>query len=79
ERFTWEGRSNKRIQAYLLCVLDYEFFVLNNAFVVHRPGIKPVDDAFVGSTLVHETLNKLNSTIIPELTALYGYKNSCYV
>ncbi|CAG7718961.1 unnamed protein product, partial [Allacma fusca] len=27
------------IQAYLLCVLDYEFFVLNNAFVVHRPGI----------------------------------------
>ncbi|CAG7716830.1 unnamed protein product, partial [Allacma fusca] len=28
------------IQVYTMCVLRYEFYVLNHAFVVHRPGIK---------------------------------------
>lgn len=31
---------DKLTQAYALCVLDYEFHTLDNAFLVHKPGIK---------------------------------------
>jgi hypothetical protein len=27
-------------QGFQLCVLDYEFMILDNAFLIHRPGIK---------------------------------------
>ncbi|OXA36516.1 hypothetical protein Fcan01_28719 [Folsomia candida] len=40
ERLSWEGRSDKMTQGYVLCVLDYEFHILDNAFLVHRPGSK---------------------------------------
>ena len=40
ERLSWEGRSDKMVQGYKLCALDYEFHILNNAFLIHRPGIK---------------------------------------
>ncbi|XP_069177063.1 beta-1,4-glucuronyltransferase 1-like [Procambarus clarkii] len=40
ERLTWEGKSDKMTQAYIMCLHDYEFHVLDNAFLVHRPGIK---------------------------------------
>lgn len=40
ERLSWEGRSDKMTQSYALCLLDYDFAVLNAAFLVHRPGIK---------------------------------------
>ncbi|KAK8400373.1 hypothetical protein O3P69_003213 [Scylla paramamosain] len=42
ERLSWEGKNNRIIQAYILCLLDYEFHILDNAFLVHRPGIKKV-------------------------------------
>ena len=28
------------LHAYVMCVLDYDFMVLDNAFLIHRPGIK---------------------------------------
>ena len=28
------------MQGFQLCVLDYDFMILDNAFLVHRPGIK---------------------------------------
>lgn len=28
------------MQGYKLCVLDYEFQILDNGFLVHKPGIK---------------------------------------
>nr|CAD7461269.1 unnamed protein product [Timema tahoe] len=28
------------MKGYALCVLDYEFQILDNAFLVHKPGIK---------------------------------------
>ena len=40
ERLSWEGKSDKMTQGYALCVLDYEFQILDNAFLVHKPGIK---------------------------------------
>ncbi|XP_049820563.1 beta-1,4-glucuronyltransferase 1-like isoform X2 [Aethina tumida] len=40
ERMSWEGQANKMSMAYSLCLLDYDFMVLDNAFLVHKPGIK---------------------------------------
>jgi hypothetical protein len=31
-------------QGYQLCVLDYDFMILDNAFLTHRPGIKTKAD-----------------------------------
>lgn len=28
------------LQAFAMCLLDYDFMVLDNAFLVHKPGIK---------------------------------------
>ena len=36
ERLTWEGRADKMAQGFKLCLLDYEFYILDNAFLVHR-------------------------------------------
>ncbi|CAG7830126.1 unnamed protein product [Allacma fusca] len=27
-------------QGFVLCILDYDFMIMDNAFLVHRPGIK---------------------------------------
>ena len=36
ERLSWEGRADKMEQAFQLCLLDYEFHILDNAFLIHR-------------------------------------------
>ncbi|KAB7496219.1 hypothetical protein Anas_07563 [Armadillidium nasatum] len=35
ERFMSEGRGDKMVQNYIMCLLDYEYHVLDNAFIVH--------------------------------------------
>ena len=40
ERLTWEGRSDKMAQGFKLCLLNYEFHILDNAFLIHRYGIQ---------------------------------------
>jgi len=40
ERLSWEGRSDKMTHALQMCLMDYEFHVLDNAFLIHKPGIK---------------------------------------
>lgn len=43
EALTWEGRFNKMIQMYEMCLQGYSLLVLGNGFLVHAPGIKRVD------------------------------------
>lgn len=33
ERLSWEGKSNKMTQCYILCVLNYNFNILSNTFL----------------------------------------------
>lgn len=40
EELTWEGKRDKMSQMYELCLLDYDFKVLDDAFLCHAPGIK---------------------------------------
>ncbi|XP_018014172.2 beta-1,4-glucuronyltransferase 1 [Hyalella azteca] len=77
ERLSWEGRSDKMTQMYIMCVLDYEFHVLDNAFLVHRPGIKRLrkDRRRDEQTAAQNAL--LSNTITPELQLIYGTRPHC--
>lgn len=64
-------------QAFILCVLDYEFHVLDNAFLVHRPGIKKLNDIEYRNAHKKQTRKTMNDIIVPELLSLYGERNGC--
>ena len=80
ERLSWEGQANKMTQGYALCALDYEFLVLDNAFLVHKPGIKVFkkDEEFSKrSVFVQKTNRLIRDVIFPEYKVLFGYKEGC--
>lgn len=49
EQLSWEGRRDKMSQMFEMCLLDYHMLVLDNAFLVHAPGIKHIDPVDVAS------------------------------
>ncbi len=78
ERLSWEGKADKMTQGFQLCVLDYDFHLLNGAFLVHRPGIKTRSK----KTRSHQAQIKLqnnliNSRIMPQLKQLFGHRGGC--
>lgn len=79
ERQSWEGKSDKMTQGYALCVLDYDFMILDNAFLVHRPGIKHYKGDPARDRIVGRTFSLIHRTIIPELKILYGVREGCHV
>ncbi|KAK8400374.1 hypothetical protein O3P69_003214 [Scylla paramamosain] len=56
---------------FFLCLLDYEFHILDNAFVVHRPGIKKQISSPMRDILV-EKQTAMIEKIIPEYKAIFG-------
>ncbi|GLH06332.1 uncharacterized protein GBIM_11816, partial [Gryllus bimaculatus] len=79
ERLSWEGKSDKMTQGYALCVLDYEFHILDNAFLVHKPGIKTLKKDPQRAVLASKTNNLIKKVIFPELKVLYGVRKGCAV
>lgn len=83
ERLTWEGRSDKMSQAFVMCLLDYDFIVLDNAFLTHKAGIKkPVkseDEPAKLKDLVDGTNKMISEVIRPELETLYGVDWDCHL
>lgn len=79
ERLSWEGRSDKMIQGYKMCVLDYEFHILDNAFLLHRPGIKTKKtlQTVLNTTLVAAQNELIRKTILPQIKTLYGTRKGC--
>ena len=79
ERLTWEGRSDKMAQGFKLCLLNYEFHILDNAFLIHRPGIKTKNE--VKSSLKTKKITAQNTylkkTIMPEIKRIYGARKGC--
>lgn len=84
ERLSWEGMSDKMGQGYKMCVLDYDFFILDNAFLIHRPGIKGKK----GPHNKHEVYvpergrkmaaqRRILSKSGQEITKLYGARKGC--
>jgi hypothetical protein len=79
ERLSWEGRSDKMSQGYKLCLLDYEFHILDNAFLVHRPGIKTKAKlkGIVENKKVSAQNTVLHKVIYPEIKKLYSIRKGC--
>lgn len=67
------------IQGYTLCVLDYEFNILDNAFLTHKPGIKTLKKDPARQVLASKTYSLIKKVILPELKVLYGVKKGCAV
>ncbi|KAJ1520927.1 hypothetical protein ONE63_004005 [Megalurothrips usitatus] len=79
ERLSWEGKSDKMTQGYALCVLNYDFQILDNAFLVHKPGIKTLKKDPQRALLAGKTNVLIRRVIFPELKVLYGTRKGCAV
>lgn len=79
ERLSWEGKSDKMTQGFALCVLDYEFHILDNAFLVHRPGIKKNARDPKRQAIASKQTSYIRKIIFPELKRLYGTKPGCII
>ena len=70
-----------------MCLLDYDFAILSNAFLIHRPGIKTKGKAraqnkgSIGNTKIQKIRKKkkdlVKHTIIPELERRHGTRTNC--
>jgi hypothetical protein len=65
-------------KAYEMCLMDYDFAILDNAFLVHAPGIKlyihEVEDNRKPYVLLN---NKAEAKIKSELKRKYGTRKNC--
>ncbi|XP_058058639.1 beta-1,4-glucuronyltransferase 1-like [Anopheles bellator] len=78
ERLSWEGKADKMTQGYIMCVMGYDFHVLDNGFLVHRPGIKTPEQAN-RPLLQAKQRSFIRETIHGEVTALYGLRVPCKI
>lgn len=76
ERLNWEGKSDKMTQAYIMCLLDYNFNVLSNGFLIHKSGFKSIEEA-VRIELEETNRKIIFERIMPEIDFLYGINESC--
>ena len=67
------------LQGYQLCVMDYDFMILNNAFLIHRPGFKTAksNQQHTDKPKVAAQNDFIKKIIIPELKQLYGSRKGC--
>ncbi|EFA05581.1 beta-1,4-glucuronyltransferase 1 [Tribolium castaneum] len=79
ERFTWEGQKDKLVQGFVLCILDYDFMILDNAFLVHKPGIKVKTMDERRQAMTDLTDMSIKTEIMPQLEILFGRRGGCEV
>ena len=62
-----------------MCVLDYDFAILSNAFLVHRPGIKSINVAAPEREqgIRDKQAAFIEDVVVPEITARYGTRKGC--
>ncbi|KAJ0181064.1 hypothetical protein K1T71_003149 [Dendrolimus kikuchii] len=77
ERLSWEGKKDKMTQGYVLCVKDYDFMILNNAFLIHKPGIKHYKKDPKRESIAGKQSSFVKNVIMPELKKLYGNRSGC--
>ncbi|KAH8250806.1 hypothetical protein KR038_003500 [Drosophila bunnanda] len=79
ERLSWEGQRDKMTQAYAMCILNYTFHILDNAFLVHKPGIKHLKWDELDDTQIEKTDGLMNGRIFKELEITYGTRSGCLI
>lgn len=75
---TW-FHSSLDFQAYTLCILDYELQILDNAFLIHRPGIKHYKKERFRNIANAKTNTIIENYSYPELNVLYGHRKGCFI
>ncbi|CAL1265363.1 unnamed protein product [Larinioides sclopetarius] len=78
ERLTWEGKRDKMSQMFELCLLDYDFYVLDNAFLVHAPGIKTLSsvDQRRRAPFMYKN-NAVHNKLLAQMRKKYGPRKGC--
>lgn len=56
-----------------MCLLDYSFMVLNDAFLVHKPGVKRKSQVAKQSEMAEREVKLLKG----QLVALLGKRDGC--
>ena len=59
-----------------MCLQDYNFLGLSNAFMIHKPGIKTIKEA-VENRSQNNTVELVRNYILPEIDSLYGKRENC--
>jgi len=59
--------------------MDYEFQILDNAFLVHKPGIKTLHKDPARAAIAARTNSLIKKEILPQLKVLYGVRKGCAV
>lgn len=82
ERLSWEGFQDKMTQMHELCLLGYNFAILDTAFLLHRPGIKKLpskkDKSGEEWRLPFVSENSMvYQEIMQEMRTKYGNKTVC--
>ena len=66
---------------YELCLMDYDFMILNSPFLVHHPGIKTAEMGYKVKNK-NKDLEKAQDSfiynqVLPELNLLHGTRKGC--
>jgi len=77
ERLSWEGRYDKMTQGYTMCLMEYDFNILDNAFLIHRPGIKTMKSAHIDKTKVGKQNYRIKAEVYPLINKIFGTKTGC--
>lgn len=63
-----------------MCVLDYDYHILDNAFLVHKPGIKRRGKMdILRDQFAKRTFQLIREKIEPEIHTIYGINRNCSV
>ncbi|KAB7496096.1 hypothetical protein Anas_11942 [Armadillidium nasatum] len=66
-------------QSYIMCLMDYEYHVLDNAFIIHKPGIKVRDKKVLKSSVVEKQKTLIKTIIKEECDKIYGMRDGCII
>ncbi|CAL1280701.1 unnamed protein product [Larinioides sclopetarius] len=75
---SWEGKQNKMQVAYEMCLRNYDFHIVENAFLVHSPGINVYNASKEKFRLKYQNENdRWMKTIKKDLAKKYGSTKGC--
>lgn len=66
-----------QFQSRAMCYLGYEYHILDNAFLVHKPGIKIYKADHKRDEITNRSSTLLKNVIEPHLKIIYGDKAEC--
>ena len=59
-----------------MCLQDYNFLGLSNAFMIHKPEMNTIQEA-IGNNSQTSTVELIKNHILPEIDLLYGKRENC--